>query len=280
MSSWFGNMHLAVVESLRAGRFDRAVLEAVHLVGKLIVSMLAETGRIFIFLWEAARAALYPPFRYRLLIQELYFVGNKSTFIIILTGLFTGMVLALQSGKAFRLFNAEGLTGVTTAMSLSRELAPVMAALMVTARAGSAMAAKIGTMRVTQQIDALESMAVNPMSYLVVPRILAGVIMLPILCGLFQLIGILGGYGVAVGLLGINQAVFVEKIRMYMEIDDITHGLVKSACFGLILAWVGCYRGFYTSGGADGVGRSTTSAVVISSVSILVADYFLTALMF
>lgn len=208
------------------------------------------------------------------------FVGVGSFFIVILTGFFTGAVFALQGATAFRLFNAESLVGSTVALSLARELAPVLTGLMVSGRAGSGIATEIGSMRVTEQIDALYTMAVNPIQYLVVPRFLAGLIMVPFLTVLFNLVGMLGCYLVGVELLNIDKGIFLEKVRWFVQPDDIYNGLLKSCVFGGILTLVGCYKGFYATGGARGVGLATTQSVVVSSVLILVADYILTALMF
>ncbi|ADK83581.1 protein of unknown function DUF140 [Desulfarculus baarsii DSM 2075] len=241
---------------------------------------LSEAGEIVLLLAQAALWLLRPPWRMRLVLKQMEFVGNKSINVVMLTGAFTGGVFALQSYYGFSLFGAESLVGSTVALALTRELGPVLTSLMVTGRAGSAMAAEIGTMRVTEQIDALYVMAVNPVQYLVLPRVLAAVIMLPALTIVANFIGILGGYAVGVGMLGINEGVFVAKIIEYVEFDDIGMGLVKSAIFGLILSLIGCYKGFYTSGGAEGVGRATTEAVVLASVLILAADYALTAIMF
>ena len=239
-----------------------------------------ELGGFFLTLSRGLRALVSKPFRLRLIFKEMEFIGVNSTFIIMLTGLFTGAVLALQSGKAFRMLNAEGVTGAVTALSLLRELGPVMTALMIAARCGSAIAAQIGTMRVTQQIDALEVMAVDPMSYLVAPRIVSSLIMVPLLSVIFNIMGIIGSYLVGVVLLEINEATFFDRIDAYITTEDLWNGLVKAAVFGIIIAVVGCRRGLITTGGAEGVGKATTQAVVISSVSILIADYFLTALMF
>jgi phospholipid/cholesterol/gamma-HCH transport system permease protein len=208
------------------------------------------------------------------------FVGVKSINVVILTGLFTGAVFALQSYYGFALFGAESLVSSTVALALTRELAPVLTSLMVTGRAGSAMAAEIGTMRVTEQIDALTAMAVNPLQYLVIPRMLAGIIMLPLLTVLANYIGILGSYVVGVKMLDINEGIFVQNIYNYLAMSDITMGLIKAAVFGLILSVVGCYHGYVTMGGAEGVGRSTTKAVVQACILILATDYFLTAVMF
>jgi len=230
-----------------------------------------------------ARALLYtfrPPFRLRLLIKQMEFIGVKSTVVVILTGLFSGMVLALQGYYAFKKFGGESLLGATVALSLVRELGPVLTGLMVTALAGSAIAAELGTMRVTEQIDALWAMAVNPIHYLVVPRIWAGILMLPLLTVLADGIGIVGGYFVGVILLKINAGIFMAKMRALVDLSDIFNGLYKSFVFGGLLTLIGCYKGYHATGGAEGVGKATTEAVVISSVSILVGDYILTSLLF
>jgi phospholipid/cholesterol/gamma-HCH transport system permease protein len=208
------------------------------------------------------------------------FVGVKSIFVVVLTGTFTGMVMALQAYHGFRLFSAEGMVGSTVALGMTRELGPVLTSLMVTARAGSAMAAELGTMRVTEQIDALSVMAANPVKHLIVPRVIAGILMLPLLTAVADFVGILGGYFVGVGLLNINEGIFIKNITKLVDLNDIFNGLIKAAFFGFILSLVGCYKGFNTRGGAEGVGRATTEAVVLASVSILISDYFLTAVMF
>lgn len=245
-----------------------------------VESLAHELGGFVMTLVSAVKALFTPPFRWRLIFKQCEIIGVNSCFIIILTGLFTGAVLALQSGKAFRIFNAEGITGAVVTVSLLRELSPVMSALMVAARCGSAMAAEIGTMRVTQQIDALQVMSVDPVSYLISPRIVAGIAMVPLLCVLFSLMGMLGSYIVSILILDISSATYFDKIGQYVELDDLWSGLVKATVFGLMIAVIGCRKGFLAKGGAEGVGRATTEAVVIASVSTLVADYFLTALMF
>lgn len=249
-------------------------------IGRVMTMLLTEFGGFVVTFAQAVKALFTPPFRTKLIYKEMEFIGVNSSFIIILTGMFTGAVLALQSGKAFRLFNAEGVTGAVVALSLLRELGPVMTSLMVAARCGSAMAAQIGTMRVTQQIDALEVMAVDSVSYLISPRIVASFVMVPLLSVVFNVLGIVGSYMVGVGLLEINEATFFDKIDAYVKNEDLWNGITKAAVFGIVIAVVGCRKGYLTSGGAEGVGRATTQAVVISSVTILIADYFLTALMF
>jgi phospholipid/cholesterol/gamma-HCH transport system permease protein len=188
--------------------------------------------------------------------------------------------MALEGYYGFRLFSAESMVGSTVALGMTRELGPVLTSLMVTARAGSAMAAELGTMRVTEQIDALYVMAANPVKHLIVPRVAAGVVMLPVLTVVSDFVGILGGYFVGVILLNINSGIFVKNIWRYLDLDDIFNGLIKAAVFGLILSLVGCYKGFNTTGGAEGVGKATTEAVVLASITILISDYFLTAIMF
>ncbi|MBW2646560.1 MAG: ABC transporter permease [Deltaproteobacteria bacterium] len=256
------------------------MLKLFELIGRLGVKWIKGLGQITLFFLSAVTWVIRPPFRVRNIFKQMEFVGVNSLFVVLLTGAFTGMVLALQTYHGFRLFSAESLVGSTVALSMTRELGPVLTALMITGRAGSAMAAELGTMRVTEQIDALYTMATNPIHYLVVPRIIAGILMTPVLTIVSDFIGIVGGYFVGVGLLGINSGIYMKKMLDILELDDIFNGLIKAACFGLILSLVGCYKGFYTSGGAEGVGKATTEAVVLASVSILISDYFLTAAMF
>jgi len=258
----------------------KRIAESLDNLGRSVLSGVEQMGGMLILLISALSWMLRPPLKLRNIIKQMEFVGVKSTFVVVLTGVFTGMVLALQSYHGFRLFSAESLVGSTVALSMTRELGPVLTSLMVTARAGSAMAAELGTMRVTEQIDALYVMAANPIKYLVVPRIAASVLMVPILTAISDFLGILGGYFVGVILLDINEGIFLDNIYKYVELEDIYNGLIKAAFFGLLLSVIGCYKGFNTRGGAEGVGMATTEAVVIASVSILVADYFLTAIMF
>jgi phospholipid/cholesterol/gamma-HCH transport system permease protein len=249
-------------------------------LGKPVLKNIEEMGKITMLFFSALAWMVRPPLKARLLFKQMEFVGVKSIIVVLLTGTFTGMVLALQGYHGFRLFSAESLVGSTVALGMTRELGPVLTSLMVTARAGSAMAAELGTMRVTEQIDALYVMAANPIKHLIVPRIIAGVLMVPILTVVSDFVGILGGYLVGVGILNINSGIFVKNIYRYVDLNDIFNGLVKAACFGLILSLIGCYKGINTRGGAEGVGRATTEAVVLASISILISDYFLTAIMF
>ena len=250
------------------------------LIGTRVLSFISEMGEILLMFIRSVAWTFVPPFRVRNLIKQMEFIGVKSLFIVVLTGVFSGMVLALQSYYGFKKFGGESLMGGIVALSLLREMGPVMTGLMVNARAGSAIAAELGTMRVTEQIDALEVMAINPVQYLVVPRILAGVLVVPLLTAINILVGIIGGYFVGVILLNINSGTFISKMINMVEFSDLVQGMVKSVFFGLFLTLIGCYKGYYTYGGAEGVGRATTEAVVISSVSILIGTYVITSLLF
>lgn len=248
--------------------------------GKPFVILIEEFGRVMLLLLSTLTWMIRPPYRFREVFKQMEFVGVNSLPVVVITGAFTGMVLAIQTYYGFRMFGGESLVGATVALSMTRELGPAITALMVTGRAGSAMAAELGTMKVTEQIDALYTMSVNPVQYLIMPRVIAGILMLPVLTVISDFIGIVGGYFVGVELLKINSGIFMARIVEFLDLNDIFNGLIKSAVFGLILSLVGCYKGFYTSGGAAGVGRATTQAVVIASVAILISDYFLTAVMF
>ena len=249
-------------------------------LGRIAISFIEQVGEIGIFLSSIMKWLLRKPFFFRQLFKQMEFIGVKSSTVILLTGIFTGMVTALQMHYGFKQFGAEALVGSTSTLSITRELGPVLAALMVTARAGSAMTAEIGSMRVTEQIDALTVMGVNPFQYLVIPRIIAALLVLPMLTLLYDAIGMAGSWIVGVKILRINESMFWSRITEYVEYKDIFTGLFKAAFFGLIIAIVGSYKGYTTTGGAEGVGQATTYSVVISSVSILIADYILTALMY
>lgn len=241
---------------------------------------LRQLGGMALMFFSSILLAFRRPWKFNYIFKQMEFIGVKSLGVVLITGTFTGMVLAIQTYYGFRKFGAEGLVGATVALSMTRELGPVLTSLMVTGRAGSAIAAELGTMRVTEQIDALIVMALNPIKYLVTPRVIASFFMLPVLTIISDFVGIVGGWLIGVKLLGINEGAFINKMIKYVDLEDIYNGLIKSACFGIILSVVACYKGFYTAGGAEGVGRSTTESVVIASVSILIADYILTSLMF
>ncbi len=251
-----------------------------HPLGAVALHGLAELGGMTLLLGQCCRWVLRRPYRIHHLFRQLEFIGVRSLFIVILTGLFTGMVLALQAYYGFRKFGGESLLGGAVALSMTREIGPVLTALMVAARAGSAMAAELGTMKVTEQVDALWAMAVHPVHYLAVPRLLAGIIMVPLLTVVDVFVGILGGYFVGVVLLGVNPGTYVQKMLEMVEPSDLYNGLFKALVFGLLLALISCYQGLQARGGAEGVGLVTTRAVVYSAVAILISDYILTALLF
>ncbi len=245
-------------------------------LGEKLLRLLEALGYFFNFIFQSFVWLFRKPFRTHVFLKQMEFIGVKSIGIVLLVGLFSGAVFALQTGYAFALFNAESLVGATVGIALSRELAPVFTALMVVARAGSGMAAELGTMEVTEQVDALRSMAIHPLQYLVSPRLLAGILMLPLLNILFLVIGLLGAYFVGVNLLNIPEGPFLKQLYFILDASDIVQGLIKAACFGLVLTAISTYQGLSAKGGAEGVGKATTFAVVYSSVSILVLDYFLT----
>jgi phospholipid/cholesterol/gamma-HCH transport system permease protein len=230
---------------------------------------------MFIFLLNALCFVFRPPFKFRILLRQIRFFGNKSLLVILLTGSFTGMVLALQIYYTLSKVGSEAMLGPAVALSIIRELGPVLSALMVTGRAGSALTAEIGIMRITEQIDALTSMALNPLRYLIVPNIVAAMIVFPLLTSIFDLIGIYGGYLVGVKLLGVAPGTYFSLMKDFIDMQDIRIGLYKAFSFGVIVSVVCCYKGFYTGYGAEGVSKATTSAVVLSSILILIWDYFL-----
>ena len=232
-------------------------------------------GHFAYFCMDTVKYTFIGPFHVRVLFREMVKIGVNSTLIIALVGLFAGMVFALQTGSAFKTFNAESLVGSTVGIALSRELAPVFTALMIIGRAGSAMAAEIGTMAVTEQIDALRAMAINPINYLVAPRVVATTIMVPLLVGVFNGLGLLGSYLVSIYLLQIPEGAYLYRYKTLVEPQDFYQGLIKGVLFGIILSLIACYKGYQTTRGAEGVGKSTTQAVVAGSVAILILNYFL-----
>lgn len=238
----------------------------------------AEIGALFKLLWEAAFWGIRPPYRGRLFVEAMEFVGIGSIFIVSLTALFVGGVLALQLVDGFRDFGAENQTGAVIGLALAREVGPVFAALMVTSRAGSAMTTELGSMRVTNQIDALVTMAVNPVQYLVVPRLLAGVVMVPVLTMLFNIVGVIGAFFVAVVLIGLDPGVFMDRLKWLVDWEDVSQGLTKAVVFGIAVTLIACRQGFYAKGGAAGVGRATNRAVVHSAIAILMLDYLVTSI--
>lgn len=249
-------------------------------IGRVFLDFLASTGRLILFLFQSLTQGLRPPYYFRQILQQFWEIGYLSLPVVGLTAFFTGMVLALQSYTGFSRFNAENAIASVVALSMTRELGPVLAGLMISGRIGAAMAAEIGTMRVTEQIDALTTLSTNPQKYLIMPRLLAGIAMLPLLVLVADIVGIFGGYVVSVYRLGFNPASYLKQTFDFVQIGDFTSGLIKAAFFGFIISLMGCYHGFNSKGGAQGVGKATTYAVVSSSILILIANYFLTALLF
>jgi len=251
-----------------------------NFIGLWVLKLLEESGRVMILFFRTLGLTFRSPFDLRGLLRQIERVGVNSIPVVLITGAFTGMVLALQSYTGFKRFNAEAFVGTVVALSMTRELGPVLSGLMVSGRIGSAMAAELGTMQVTEQIDALYTLATNPIKYLVVPRFLASLIIMPVLTVFADAVGMLGGYAVSVYLLGSNPTIYIRRTYDYLDLEDIYIGLLKACVFGMIIAIIGCYQGFNAQGGAEGVGKATTRAVVLSSLLILIANYFITALFF
>ncbi len=251
-----------------------------EIIGIRVLRLVEEGGRLAIVFFKTLLWTFRPPLNLKNILAQIEEVGVNSIPVILITGAFTGMVLALQSYTGFKRFGAETFVGTVVALSITRELGPVLSGLMVAGRVGSAMAAELGTMQVTEQIDALYTLATNPIKYLIVPRFLAATIIMPILTIFADIIGIGGGYLVSVHMLGSNSTIYEKKTWNFLELNDVYSGLLKAVVFGMIIATVSCYQGFTAEGGASGVGKATTKAVVISSLLILIANYFITALMF
>ncbi len=245
-----------------------------------ILKLSGEVGKATLLVLEALFFLLRKPPKLKHFINQITYVAAETSPVVLVTSTFTGGVIALQTYGTFHRFNAEFLIGAVVALSMGRELGPVLTSLMVVARVGSAMTASIGTMKITQQIDALEVMAVNPVRYLVTPRLFATTVGVPLLTVLSNVAGIFGGWFVATKLFGVNEYLYWQKMVDLVEIHDILGGLYKAFAFGFIVGSVSCYYGFYTKGGTEGVGRATTNSVVTSSMLILISDYFLTAIIF
>jgi phospholipid/cholesterol/gamma-HCH transport system permease protein len=248
-------------------------------LGDKVFLLLSEMGRVLIFLGQTLRWTFSSPFYVRNVLKQMEEIGVNSVPVVMTTALSTGMVLALQSYTGFKRFGAESLIGTVVSLSMTRELGPVLTGLMVAGRAGASMAAELGTMKVTEQIDALTTLATNPMKYLVVPRFVASTVMMFFLTILGMIIGVTGGYFVGVKVLGTNPVTYYNQSINNTEVTDIWYGLIKALVFGAVIGLIGCYKGFNTEGGAEGVGKATTGAVVISCMLILILDYFLSALL-
>jgi phospholipid/cholesterol/gamma-HCH transport system permease protein len=248
--------------------------------GRAFLIFLEATGRLMLFTGVAISHCFRPPFYLRLIGRQMIDIGYYSLPVVGLTALFTGMVLALQSFTGFARFQAEGAVATVVVLSITRELGPVLAGLLVAGRIGASMAAEIGTMRVTEQVDALSTLATNPFKYLVVPRLIAGLTMLPLLVLVADIIGVFGGFLISVYRLDFNAAAYISRTWEFLEPMDVISGLVKAGMFGFVIALMGCYHGYQSRGGAQGVGAATTNAVVSSSILILVFNYLITGLFF
>lgn len=242
----------------------------------LPTALIEQIGAHVMLFLSAVRWLFKPPFRVGVLIEAMEYIGVQSLLIVVMIGLFVGMVFALQLTSALRTFGTEGFVGATLGIAVTRELSPVFTSIVIAARAGAGMATELGSMRITEQIDALATLAVNPVQYLVTPRVLAGTIMVPLMSLLFVAMAMTGGYGVAVWLEHVDPGVFVENARWLVDTKDLVQGVVKATVFGTALTVISCTQGFNASGGAKGVGIGTTRAVVGSFVTILILDYFLT----
>jgi phospholipid/cholesterol/gamma-HCH transport system permease protein len=250
------------------------------IIGRLFLSFLAAIGDLTLFAGRAIVQGLSGPYYPRAILRQMVDIGYYSLPVVGLTAIFTGMVLALQSHTGFSRFEAESAVATIVVLSMTRELGPVLAGLMVAGRVGASMAAEIGTMRVTEQIDALTTLSTNPFKYLVWPRLMAGLLMLPLLVIVADIIGVFGGYIVGIYKLGFGRYEYINNTLEFLETEDVVSGLVKAAVFGFLVALMGCYQGYNSKGGAQGVGAATTKAVVSASILILTANYVVTELFF
>ena len=245
---------------------------------RVLMVAIEQLGAHVLLLFSVFRWALRPPYRLGVILDAMVFIGVESLPIVLLISLFVGAVFALQLSSALRTFQAQAYVGATVGLALSRELAPVFTAIVVAARAGAGMATELGSMRITEQIDALATMAINPLQYLIVPRVIAGTVMVPMMTMLFNCVGMLGAYIVAVEVQNVDRGIFVANARWLLDPNDLTQGMVKALVFGCVLTLIACNQGYNAGGGAKGVGVATTRSVVGSFVTILVLDYFLTDL--
>lgn len=256
-----------------------SVKNGVSFVGSTVLEITPALGRIIIYMMNTMAWFVRPPLRLKLFFEQMVFMGNKSLFIVLLTSSFSGMVFAYQIYLGFTAFSVDTFVGPIVAIAVCKELAPVFTGLVVAGRCGAAMAAQIGTMKVTEQIDALEVMGVNSIQYLAVPRVFATIVTMPMLAGIFMLVANTGSWLVGVKLLGIDGAMYFAKISDFMNLKMIVEGLIKSAAFGFLISMVGTYQGFAVKGGAEGVGKGTNMAVVWGMVLVLVTDFFMTAVL-
>lgn len=255
-------------------------MNPLRVIGAACLRFLSATGRLTVFALSGVGHCVRPPIYPRLIARQMIDIGYYSLPVVGLTTLFAGMVLALQSYTGFARFSAEGAIPSVVVLSICRELSPVLAGLMIAGRIGAAMAAELGTMRVTEQVDALETLSTNPMKYLIAPRLMAGVTMLPLLVLIGDIMGVFGGFVVSVYKLGFNEQTYLINTWNFLQAQDVISGLVKAAVFGFLVALMGCYHGFHSRGGAQGVGAATTNAVVSASILILIANYLITEMFF
>lgn len=256
------------------------ILFILERTGSFTIANLRKIGDIAIFTGTAVRHCFTPPFYPRIILRQFLQIGYFSLPVVGLTAIFSGAVLALQSYSGFSRFNAESTIATVVVLSITRELGPVLAGLMVAGRVGASMAAEIGTMRVTEQIDALRTLSTNPFKYLIAPRVLAGLLMLPLLVLIADIIGVMGGYLVSVHNLGFSPGPYIASTFKFLEQIDVVSGLTKAACFGFVISVMGCYFGYNSKGGAEGVGAATTNAVVGASITILLLNYMITGWFF
>ena len=266
-------------DTARGGAGGR-MLDLFGAVGAGVIAACRTVGAVAIFALTGLSHLFRPPFYGRMFARALLEIGYFSLPVVAMTAIFTGLVLALQSYTGFARFSAESAIATVVVLSVTRELGPVLAGLMVAGRVGAAMAAEIGTMRVTDQIDALSTLSTDPMKYLVAPRLLAGTVALPLLVVIADILGVMGGYIVATLKLGFNPATYLHNTLTFMQTQDVVSGLVKAAVFGFLIALMGCFQGYRSRGGAEGVGAATTAAVVSASILILAFDYVLTEMFF
>jgi len=259
---------------------DKWVLTPIRAVGRVPLSVAGELGRMGVFLVQTLGYTFTPPLKFFRVLEQIRFIGFGSVLVIVLTGAFSGMVLGFQGYYTLSRVGSTAFIGPMVALSLLRELGPVLAALMVTGRAGSAVTARMGIMRITEQIDELEILGLSPYRYLVVPVLLAALVSVPLLTAIFNVVGIFGGYLIGGKLLGVNAGTYFGAMKDYVDAKDVLVGIYKSIAFGGIIAWVCCYKGFFAGFGAEGVSKATTQAVVLSSVLILICDYVLTSIFF
>ncbi len=269
---------------IRNMQFGTFIVNPLRKLGSASLEALRKTGLMGLFLGKSFYFSVTPPIKFSLILKKIQFIGYQSITVIFLTGAFTGMVLAYQGFNTLSRFGSDAFLGPMVALSLIKEMGPVISGLMVTGRVGSSVTAEIGIMRISEQIDALELMGLNPYRYLIAPNLIAAIISLPLLTAIFDVVGIFGGYLVGVKLLGVGSGVYLGEMIDHVKMRDIIEGVFKSFNFGIIIAWVCCfkgyYTGYYTGFGAEGVSKATTQAVVLSSVLILVWDYFMTSALF